>query len=210
MSSTVSGVHWKANYGEISDDPRFRIGKVESNTWEASWPISELVDVINVLQGVSSLPVDVIEKGTWNQARKVYAGFFTDIIVEPRLDTGVPSDIIRFGEAELTDLLYVFQLLAADIVNRRPDDWDFGDVPAVMAFTKYGQVTNVIAEAYFRQTFEEYVPEGTKGDKGDPGAQGPAGATPVKGTDYFTAADKAELVQAVLTALPDGDGATYG
>ena len=113
MSSTVSGVHWKANYGEISDDPRFRIGKVESNTWEASWPISELVDVINVLQGVSSLPVDVIEKGTWNQARKVYAGFFTDIIVEPRLDTGVPSDIIRFGEAELTDLLYVFQLLAA-------------------------------------------------------------------------------------------------
>ena len=35
---------------------------------------------------------------------------------------------------------------------------------------------------------------GEKGDKGDPGARGPAGATPVKGTDYFTAEDKDALV----------------
>ena len=44
------------------------------------------------------------------------------------------------------------------------------------------------------------------------GAAGPAGAdgkTPVKGTDYFTEADKAELVQAVLAALPDGDTEAY-
>ena len=47
-----------------------------------------------------------------------------------------------------------------------------------------------------------------KGDKGDTGAtgpQGPAGAdgkTPVKGTDFFTAADKAEMVNAVIAALP--------
>lgn len=54
-------------------------------------------------------------------------------------------------------------------------------------------------------------PEGPKGEKGDTGAQGsegPAGAdgkdgkTPVKGTDYFTAADKAEMVSAVIASLP--------
>ena len=51
--------------------------------------------------------------------------------------------------------------------------------------------------------------KGDKGDKGDPGAQGPAGATPVKGTDYFTAADKAALVQDVLAALPEWTGGNY-
>ena len=45
-----------------------------------------------------------------------------------------------------------------------------------------------------------------------PGPQGPAGAdghTPVKGTDYFTDADKTELVNAVLAAIPNGDEVSY-
>lgn len=41
-----------------------------------------------------------------------------------------------------------------------------------------------------------------KGAKGDTGATGAAGKTPVKGTDYFTAADKVEMVNAVIAALP--------
>ena len=53
-------------------------------------------------------------------------------------------------------------------------------------------------------------PAGAQGATGATGAKGADGKTPVKGTDYFTDADKAELVQAVLTAMPDGDGATYG
>ena len=44
--------------------------------------------------------------------------------------------------------------------------------------------------------------KGDKGDKGDTGVTGAAGYTPVKGTDYFTAADKAEMVSAVIAALP--------
>ena len=51
-----------------------------------------------------------------------------------------------------------------------------------------------------------------KGDKGDTGARGPAGAdgyTPVKGVDYYTDADKNELVQAVLSALPAAEGVSY-
>ena len=47
------------------------------------------------------------------------------------------------------------------------------------------------------------------GDKGDPGTPGAAGHTPVKGTDYWTAADKQEIVNNVLAALPDGTEVSY-
>lgn len=39
--------------------------------------------------------------------------------------------------------------------------------------------------------------------------KGPAGHTPVKGTDYWTAADKAEIVADVIAALPDGTEVSY-
>ena len=51
--------------------------------------------------------------------------------------------------------------------------------------------------------------KGEKGDKGDTGAKGADGKTPVKGTDYFTEADKQELVNAVIAALPNGNGVAY-
>ena len=47
---------------------------------------------------------------------------------------------------------------------------------------------------------------GPKGDKGDTGANG---HTPVKGTDYFTEADKQELVTAVIAALPSTEEVSY-
>ena len=47
---------------------------------------------------------------------------------------------------------------------------------------------------------------GLKGDKGDPGSDG---KTPVKGTDYWTAADKAEIVADTLAALPKWTGGNY-
>lgn len=50
---------------------------------------------------------------------------------------------------------------------------------------------------------------GKDGAKGAPGAPGAAGHTPVKGTDYWTAADKQEIVNNVLAALPDGTEVSY-
>ena len=41
------------------------------------------------------------------------------------------------------------------------------------------------------------------------GAPGSPGYTPVKGTDYYTAADKAEMVDLVLAALPVWNGGSY-
>ena len=47
-------------------------------------------------------------------------------------------------------------------------------------------------------------PQGPKGDKGDKGDN-----TPGKGTDYWTSADKQEIVQDVLDALPTWTGGSY-
>lgn len=48
-----------------------------------------------------------------------------------------------------------------------------------------------------------------RGAKGDTGATGEAGHTPVKGVDYFTDAEKSEMIQAVLDALPAAEGVSY-
>ena len=50
---------------------------------------------------------------------------------------------------------------------------------------------------------------GEKGEKGEKGAKGVDGKTPVKGTDYWTAADKAEIVADTLAALPTWTGGSY-
>lgn len=50
---------------------------------------------------------------------------------------------------------------------------------------------------------------GLKGDKGDTGATGADGKTPVKGVDYWTESDKQEIVNDVITALPDGTEVSY-
>lgn len=61
----------------------------------------------------------------------------------------------------------------------------------------------------------EQGPQGIQGETGPQGPQGvqgetgPAGYTPVKGTDYYTAADKAEMVNMVIAALPTWTGGSY-
>lgn len=63
--------------------------------------------------------------------------------------------------------------------------------------------------------------KGEKGDKGDTGAQGIQGVqgeqgvkgedgyTPVKGVDYYTAAEKQELINEVIAALPLAEEVAY-
>lgn len=48
--------------------------------------------------------------------------------------------------------------------------------------------------------------DGVDGKDGSNGKDGVDGKTPVKGTDYYTEADKAEMVQAVISALPVYNG----
>lgn len=51
--------------------------------------------------------------------------------------------------------------------------------------------------------------QGPAGKDGKDGSNGADGKTPVKGTDYWTAEDKAEVVAEVLASLSDGDGVSY-
>ena len=57
------------------------------------------------------------------------------------------------------------------------------------------EVINPIIEEYISENPDEF--------------RGPAGYTPERGVDYYTEADKAEMVSAVLAALPSGDEVSY-
>ena len=50
---------------------------------------------------------------------------------------------------------------------------------------------------------------GKDGEPGLPGVPGEDGYTPVKGIDYFTEADKAEIVASVLAEIPVVGGEEY-
>lgn len=66
----------------------------------------------------------------------------------------------------------------------------------------------VAVENGYEGTVEEWL-ESLKGEPGKDGEPGQPGHTPVKGVDYFTAADKAEFVQDVLEALPAAEGVAF-
>lgn len=87
------------------------------------------------------------------------------------------------------------------------------EVEALSADTLQAATEAALAQAKASGEFDgkdgNTGPQGPKGDTGDTGPQGPAGHTPVKGTDYWTAADKAEMVADVLAALPDGTEVNY-
>jgi len=51
--------------------------------------------------------------------------------------------------------------------------------------------------------------QGIQGIQGVQGKQGEAGYTPQKGIDYYTEADKVEMVNRVLSALPTWTGGSF-
>lgn len=59
-----------------------------------------------------------------------------------------------------------------------------------------------------KSAYEIALEHGFKGSEAEwlESLQGEDGYTPVKGTDYFTDADKAELISAVIAALPVYNG----
>lgn len=72
------------------------------------------------------------------------------------------------------------------------------------------QLCDLVADALMRAK-SSGIFDGTDGEDGKDGADGADGMdgyTPIKGKDYFTEADKAEMVQAVLAAMPQYNGET--
>ena len=81
-----------------------------------------------------------------------------------------------------------------------------GHSPVVTA-TKSGNTTTISVDGTAIATVEDGT-DGAPGVAGAPGKNGTDGHTPVKGTDYWTASDKAEIVAEVTAALPKYGGET--
>ena len=106
------------------------------------------------------------------------------------------------------------------------DDWQYYSLPITADIVEYSNVAmpriSTVSEA-----LDELVPDShthtnkavldkfseTDGklqyNGSDVGLKGDKGDTPVKGTDYWTAADKAEIVADTLAALPAWTGGNY-
>ena len=77
----------------------------------------------------------------------------------------------------------------------------------VVTATKSGKTTTISVDGTAIATVEDGT-DGAPGVAGAPGKNGTDGHTPVKGTDYWTASDKAEIVAEVTAALPKYGGET--
>ena len=90
----------------------------------------------------------------------------------------------------------------------KPTAWEAVDMAAAGA----DGVTPTIGENgnwYLGETDTGKPSRGDKGEQGSQGERGTDGKTPIKGTDYWTEADKAEIVQSVIEELPDGTEVLY-
>lgn len=84
-------------------------------------------------------------------------------------------------------------------------------VSPTVSTSKSGKVTT-ITFVDTTGTKTATINDGANGEKGDTGDTGPAGAdgyTPVRGTDYWTAADQEQIVSDVLAALPNAQGVSF-
>ena len=84
-------------------------------------------------------------------------------------------------------------------------------VSPTVSTSKSGKVTTItFVDATGTKTAT--INDGADGEKGDTGDTGPAGAngyTPVRGTDYWTAADQEQIVSDVVAALPNAQGVSF-
>ena len=80
--------------------------------------------------------------------------------------------------------------------------------PGVDGFSPIAKVETITNGATITITDKNGTTTATilNGAKGDPGTNG---TTPVKGVDYYTEADKQEMVQLVLAAIPSAEEVYY-
>jgi hypothetical protein len=176
--------------------------------------LKELIDAIKVPEKLSELAEDAshrvvsdTEKAAWN-AKSDFSGRYTDLSDKPNIPT-VPTKVSAFQN----DAGYLTQ--HQDISGKL----DANKLPAA--------VNEALAQAKASGAFDgkdgtsvtvKSVSESTEDGgsnvvtfsdgktltvkNGSKGSTGADGKTPVKGTDYFTATDEAEMVAAVKAAMP--------
>mgnify|MGYP003632369055 CR=1 FL=1 len=137
--SEVTGTVWRVEFGEISEREQFRVGYINQATYEGYFPISQLTDLIAVLNGIPALGLNVLSIGTGVQARKVATGGQTFVVIEPRSDQ-FPPQIMRFELSLLSDLVATLTALQSALSD--PGDWDD---------SKPGKITEAMLPPYLGQ-----------------------------------------------------------
>ena len=160
-------------------------------------------DDSRLLPLVAAVPGDVYFFGMF------YDGYAMNVVVIPDGWSYSESDLISAKHTHDNKSILDKLSVAGDKLQYAGSDvglkGDKGDTGAAFTYSDF------TAEQLAALKGEK----GEKGDKGDTGATGPQGEpgvngyTPVKGTDYWNAADKAEIVDDVLAALPTWTGGSY-
>ena len=119
-------------------------------------------------------------------------------VVGPKGDTGPAFTYADFTAEQL-----------AALKGQKGDKGDTGDTgPAgsngVSATHSWNGTTLTVTSASGTSSANLKGDKGDKGDTGSTGGTGPAGYTPVRGTDYWTAADIAEIKGYVDSAILNG------
>ncbi len=109
--------------------------------------------------------------------------------------TGNAGDAYAVGTAD-SNRIYLWDV--------RTNEWtDVGNLQGVPG------VKGDKGDPFTYADFTEEQLAALKGEKGDSGSNGSDGYTPIRGTDYWTEADKATIVNDVLASLPNASGVSF-
>ena len=178
--------------------------------------LKELIDAIEVPTTLSQLTDDSshrtvtdTEKNAWN-AKSNFSGNYADLSGKPTIPT-VPTNVSAFtndagyliqhqdisGKLDAAALPTAINTALAQA--KESGEFDGKDGSDGVSTTHSWNGTTLTITSASGTSFADL--KGAKGDKGDKGDTGAAGYTPIKGTDYWTEEDKAEIVDMVIVSL---------
>lgn len=150
------------------------------------------------MTGLQTLTVQYPEDAKFECWMRLSFAASGDITVTLPAGTGYIGSAPDFKNGETWELSFKDKVMAAKKVGG--DDKDADSItPTIGANGNW----------YIGSTDTGKPSRGVAGARGDTGATGADGKTPVKGTDYWTVADKQEIVNDVIAALPDGTEVSY-
>lgn len=165
------------------------------------WTVDKHVTMVNGDLSVLVKACLVDEEG--NETRSWHTELCQDMCVSKGMDCN--GAIVAKYPDVITDILMRLRKMeegggnyVKTVNGMEPDE--NGDVTVDIPTA----VTDALTQAKESGEFD-----GEAGPQGPQGETGEAGYTPVKGTDYYTEADKQEMVNAVLSALPTWEGGSY-
>lgn len=166
----------------------------------------KFVDVVLPTEHSCVIPVEVLKMG-W-----VEVGCFTDEMTTTYARVFINASIkeTEGSPVEPTEDVYsqLIELLNSKMLKGDKGDKGIDGIsPTVETEETSTGATITITDVEGTKTFRLF--NGENGSDGIDGLNGKDGKTPVKGVDYWTSADKAEIVNDVLSNLPQAESEVF-